>query len=195
REVITWRDDACGVPGFNLILDTERVREIWMRFITEFSSSADIGKRPLRPIGWAAFNATRIEAGRAMFGIDFDDTVLPAETGPLQMSRAVSFTKGCYPGQEIVARMHARSQSARQIVGFRMDDDALPIAGAQILDEQSNVIGAVTSSTISPVLSGAAIGLAIVKRSHVEAGKALHIPAEGSIRTAKVVELPFVKGA
>ena len=91
--------------------------------------------------------------------------------------------------------MHARGQVARQIVGFKMDEDALPIAGAQIFDEQSNVIGAVTSSTISPVLSSAAIGLALVKRTHAEAGKVLHIPAEGSIRTGQVVQLPFIKGA
>ena len=89
--------------------------------------------------------------------------------------------------------MHARNQTARQIVGFRMDEDFLPIAGAQIFDDQSNVVGAVTSSTISPVLSGASIGLALVKRTHIEPGKVLHIPAEGAIRTGKVGELPFIK--
>jgi folate-binding protein YgfZ len=192
HDAIIWRDDACAVPGFNLIIKTVHARAIWMHLITRFGTGDTIGKRPLRPIGWAAFNATRIEAGRPIFGIDFDDTVLPAETGPLRMQRAVSFTKGCYPGQEIVARMHARSQTARQIVGFRMDDDFLPIAGAQIFDDQSNVVGAVTSSTISPVLSGAAIGLGMVKRSHVAPGSALHIPAEGAVRTATVVDLPFI---
>lgn len=192
HDVTIWRDDVCGVPGFNVIVATKNIRAIWMRLITRFSTGEQIGKRPLRPIGWAAFNATRIEAGRAIFGIDFDEQSLPAETGPLQMKRAVSFTKGCYPGQEIVARMHARNQTARQIVGFRMDEDFLPIAGAQIFDDQSNLIGAVTSSTISPVLSGAAIGLGIVKRTHVGSGSILHIPAEGSVRTGKVVELTFI---
>ena len=193
HEVTIFRDDACGVSGFTMIVDVAHARAIWMHLLTRFSTIDEIGKRPLRPIGWAAFNATRIEAGRPIFGIDFDDQILPAETGPVQMKRAVSFTKGCYPGQEIVARMHARNQTARQIVGFRMDEDFLPIAGAQIFDEQSNVIGAVTSSTISPVLSGASIGLALVKRPHSEIGKQLHIPAEGSIRTGKVVELPFIQ--
>ena len=192
HEAIIWRDDICGVPGFHLVVETAHVRAVWMHLITRFSSTEEIGKRPLRSIGWAAFNATRVEAGRAIFGIDFDDQVLPAETGSLQMKRAVSFTKGCYPGQEIVARMHARNQTARQLVGFRMEEDVLPIAGAQIFDDQSNVVGGVTSSTISPVLSGTAIGLAIVKRSHVDPGKVLHIPGEGSIRTGKVVELPFI---
>jgi folate-binding protein YgfZ len=195
HETVIWRDDVCGVPGFHLIIESTHARAIWMHLLTRFSAGQDTGKRPLRAIGWAAFNATRIEAGRALFGIDFDETVLPAETGPASLARAVSFTKGCYPGQEIVARMHARNQTARQLVGFRMNEDALPIAGAQIFDEQSNIIGVVTSSTVSPVLSGAAIGLGLVKRSHTEPGKQLHIPAEGSIRAGKVVQIPFIKGA
>jgi folate-binding Fe-S cluster repair protein YgfZ len=110
------------------------------------------------------------------------------------MKRAVSFTKGCYPGQEIVARMHARHQIARQIVGIRMNDDALPIAGAQVFDAQGNdVIGAITSSTISPILSNAAICLGMVKRPHFSTGTKLSIPAEGKMREGTVVELPFLK--
>ncbi|CAN5589060.1 glycine cleavage T C-terminal barrel domain-containing protein [soil metagenome] len=194
HDVIIWRDDVCGVPGFHLLIDPQHARVVWMHLLTTFSTGNEIGKRPLRPIGWAAFNAARIEAGRPMFGIDFDDTVLPAETGAPTLARAISFTKGCYPGQEIVARMHARKQAARCIVGFKMDDDALPIAGAQIFDQQSNVIGTVTSSTISPMLSNAAIGLALIKHSYSDLGKTLHIPAEGSVRTGKVSGLPFING-
>src|SRR5206468_6008208 len=108
-----------------------------------FSESTEPGRRPLRAAGWAAYNAARIEAGRPLFGIDFDDSVLPAETG--QLARAVSFTKGCYLGQEVVARMHARGQVARQLVGIKMDDRALPIAGASIFDASQNAIGGITS--------------------------------------------------
>ena len=72
-------------------------------------------KRQVWPVGWAAFNSVRIEAGRPLFGIDFDATVLPAET-PLE-DRAVSFTKGCYPGQEIVARMKSRGQAVEKSSG------------------------------------------------------------------------------
>src|ERR1700677_3091319 len=117
-------------------------RAMWVKILSKFSVE-EAGKRQVRPAGWAVFNTTRIEAGRAMFGIDFDDSVLPAETG--QLDRAVSFTKGCYLGQEIVARMHARGQVARQIVGIRMKEDALPIAGAAILDKEKNQIGGITS--------------------------------------------------
>ena len=125
-DVLIWRDDPCGVPGYYIVVPMHAAGKLWMEIISAFSSG-EIGKRPVRPAGWAVFNTTRIEAGRAMFGIDFDDSVLPAETG--QLPRAVSFTKGCYLGQEIVARMHARGQVARQIVGIKMQEDALPVAG------------------------------------------------------------------
>ncbi|MGC4032906.1 MAG: hypothetical protein QM754_14455 [Tepidisphaeraceae bacterium] len=122
-----WRDDVCGVPGLHLIVPRDRAVEVWQHLLTRHGNETAIGKRPLRPIGWAAFNATRIEAGRPLFGIDFDLAtpsfpgkkadapedpaarpmgVLPAETAMLD--RAVSFVKGCYLGQEVVARMHAR---------------------------------------------------------------------------------------
>jgi len=185
-----------------------------MRFITTYGKLKEHGDRRLRPVGWAAFNATRIEAGTPIFGVDFDGAapataspakarreqaagaeappgVLPAETGLL--NRAVSLSK-CYVGQEVVARMHARGQVARQIAGLRVDGDALPIAGEQVLAEDSSPIGVVTSSTISPLLSNAPICLAMLKRPFFALGTRVRIPAEGSLRTAVVVELPFIKG-
>lgn len=181
---IGWRGDVAGSPGHHLIVPVDQARKVWMNLIAR-------AEPKVRPIGWAAFNVARIEAGRPLFGIDFDESLLPHETGPL-LNRAVSFTKGCYPGQEIVARMHARQQVARKIVGVRVDDDALPIAGAKLYDDQQNEIGGITSSTVSPVLSNASIALGIVKRPHFNAGSIVRVPAEGQMRTAKVVELPFI---
>jgi aminomethyltransferase len=192
HDVTVWRDDPAAVPGYHLLISSDAARQIWMELITRFGPSTEIGRRPLRPAGWAAFNATRIEGGRPLFGIDSDDSVLPAETG--QMDRAVSLTKGCYLGQEIVARMHARGQVARQLVGLKMADDALPIAGAHIFDDNSNQIGGVTSSTVSPVLSNAAICLGYVKKPFIPTGTVVNIPAEGQVRKASVVKLPFVRG-
>jgi folate-binding protein YgfZ len=190
---IIWRDDPAGVPGYHLIIPTKSARAVWMNLLSQFGKSNETGKRALRPAGWAAFNATRIEAGRPIFGIDFDETILPAETG--QLARAVSFTKGCYPGQEIVARMHARQQVAKQLVGLKFADDALPLAGAAMLDDQSNQVGGITSSTISPVLSNAAIALALVKKQFIPLGTVVNVPAEGALRRAVVTELPFIKPA
>jgi folate-binding protein YgfZ len=215
-DALVWRDDPCGTPGYFLVVESGDAGRVWMGLLgahgvppspllstdRDFASlslkSPEVlgegervpGKRAGRPAGWAVFNTTRIEAGRAMFGIDFDDSVLPAETG--QLDRAVSFTKGCYLGQEIVARMHARGQVARQIVGIRMKDDALPIAGAAIMDQQKNQVGGVTSSTISPVLSNTAICLGLVKSAVSAVGTEVLVAAEGAFRTATVAELPFI---
>lgn len=186
QQVIVYRDDSCGVPGVGLILPADAAREVWMRLL----APAAQGAARVRPIGWAAFNTARIEAGRGLFGIDFDENFLPAETG--QLDRAVSFTKGCYPGQEIVARMHSRKQLARRVAGFRMTGEELPLAAAPIHDAEGNQIGAVTSSTPSPLLSDAAIGLAILKRPFFETGATFQIAAEGAMRPATVVQLPFI---
>jgi folate-binding protein YgfZ len=189
-DMVIWRDDPAGVPGYHLIMPRTEARNLWMNMLARFADPDEPGKRLLRPAGWAAFNATRIEAGRPIFGIDFDDSVLPAESGLLD--RAVSFTKGCYLGQEVVARMHARGQIARRLAGIRMEDDALPLAGAQIVDEQGNQIGAITSSTISPVMSNAAICLGYLKKPFFTTGTTITIPAEGQMRRGKVVDLPFI---
>ncbi|HEV8293434.1 MAG TPA: glycine cleavage T C-terminal barrel domain-containing protein [Tepidisphaeraceae bacterium] len=188
-----FRDDICGVPGFGLIVPISEAERLWNHFTQgpqgEFED--DMRFRGLaRPCGWAAFNTTRIEAGRGLFGIDFDESVLPAETG--QFERAVSITKGCYLGQEIVARMHARGQVARKLVGIRMENDALPLAGVKIYDDQQNEIGGITSSTISPILSNIAICLGYAKKPFFTLGTKLRIPAEGSMRDAQVVALPFI---
>ena len=198
HEVVVFRDDICGVPGYVLICASDAAAAIWKHFThtTEAPTNApeetDYRFRGLaRPAGWAVFNTTRIEAGRPLFGIDFDDSILPAETG--QLARAVSFTKGCYLGQEIVARMHARGQVAKQLVGIRMDENVLPFAGAKVYDDQQNEVGGVTSSTVSPILSGACLCLGYVKRPFIPAGSKLAIPAEGKMAPAHVSELPFVQ--
>jgi len=188
-DVTIWRDDPTGAAGFFLIIPTAAAQTVWTELLARFTGT-DAFTRRLRPIGWAAFNATRVEAGRPLFGIDFDESILPHETGPL-LNRAVSFTKGCYLGQEIVARMHARGGAARSIVGIRMTSDHLPIAGAKTYDDAGNEVGGVTSSTVSPVLSNAALCIALVKRPHFTLGKTLTIPAEGQMRQGTVVELPF----
>ncbi len=190
-ETLIWRDDPAGVPGYHLIVPSDTSEMIWTALLHNFGASTDVGKRPLRPAGWAAWNATRIESGRPLYGIDFDSSILPAETG--QLDRAVSFTKGCYLGQEIVARMHARGALARQIVGLKMDTDALPLAGTKVFDEARNEVGGITSSTLSPVLSNAAICLGFVKKAFITPGSVVHVPAEGTIRPATVTRLPFLE--
>lgn len=196
-EVRVWRDDVTIWPGLFLAVPTARVVEVWTR-LRDLHASAAPGKRALRPIGWAAFNAVRVESGRPMFGIDFDDTTLPAETG--LFGRAVSTTKGCYLGQEVVARMFARQQVARCVAGLRMqgdapgiESDALPVAGAPVFDHEDNQVGVVTSSTVSPVLSNACLALALLKRPYFQVGSVVRVAAEGKLARAVVSATPFVR--
>jgi folate-binding protein YgfZ len=186
-----WRDDPTGAPGYHLLIANDLVKDVWSKLLAFAESTQEHGKRKIRPMGWAAFNAARIEGGRPFFGIDFDDTILPAESG--QMNRAVSFTKGCYPGQEIVARMHARQVVAKQVVGLKFADDNLPIAGAPVTDDKDNVVGGITSSTISPMLSNTAIAIGLLKRQAIAPGTVLNVPAEGAMRKAVVTAMPFLK--
>ena len=209
---VAWRDDLCGVPGIGLLVPREEALAVWNDLTTRFGQSLDdrkYGGRRLRAVGWAMFNACRIEAGRPLVGIDIvpsppsrpgpkkDDEptvkggTLPAETGPLFV-RAVSVVSGCYLGQEVVARMHARDARAKQIVGIRMLDDALPAAGAPVEIDDATV-GTITSSTLSPILSAACIALATVKRPHFEVGTKVVVPAEGRHASGEIVALPFVK--
>lgn len=213
-EAIAWRDDVCGVPGVGLLVPRQSSVAVWNDLTTRFGQTLDereYGPRRLRPVGWAMFNANRIEAGRPLLGVDFaaaapsrpgpkkEDAdggeepkggTLPAETGPL-FERAVSVTSGCYLGQEVVARMHARKVTAKRIVGIRMTEDALPTAGVPV-EVEGNPVGTVTSSTLSPILSAACICLATVKRPHFEVGTKVTIPAEGRHATGEVVALPFL---
>ena len=211
-EVVVWRDDPCAVPGYHLLAAPAVAENLWTT-ITTRHGTGELGKRSVRPVGWAAFNACRIEGGRPIFGIDFEYAapslpgrkkesdapdqptprgVLPAETG--QFDRAVCVTKGCYLGQEVVARMHARKQVVRRLVGVKMSGPDLPFAGSPVFDGDRNEVGLVTSSTVSPVLSGAAVCLAFVKKPFFEVGRELLLPAEGEVGPGKVVELPFLSG-
>ena len=105
------------------------------------------------PCEMAAFETLRIEAGTPLFGVDFNDTNLPQEIG--RDSRAISFTKGCYLGQETVARIDALGHVNQQLAGVRFSGADVPAAGT-VLSRAGASAGHVTSGTFSPRLGGAA---------------------------------------
>ena len=209
--VTVFDGEPIATPSLTLAVPTSSSVSLWNDLTTRFGQTGDnrqFGQRPLTPTGWAMFNARRIEAGLPIAGVDFalarpskpgpksdDDTdpkgtALPAETGPL-FDLCVSTTSGCYLGQEVVARMHARNVVAKQLVGLKMREDALPSAGEQ-LEFGDTSVGVVTSSTLSPIQSGACIALATLKRPHFEPGTVLSVVAEGRKVEAEVVAIPFM---
>ena len=130
-------------------------------------------------VGEDAAEVVRVESGRPRYGVDLDDSVIPQEAG--LNARAVSFTKGCYVGQETVARLHYKGKPNRHLRGLRLSAPA-PAGTPLLLGERE--VGRLTSSVRSPRLGP--IGLAIVRR---EAGPGATLSA-GEV-TAEVVELPF----
>jgi tRNA-modifying protein YgfZ len=127
----------------------------------------------------AAAEVVRVEAGRPRYGIDLDDGTIPQEAG--LNDRAVSFTKGCYVGQETVARLHYRGKPNRHLRGLRLSA-AVPPGTPLTLGERE--VGRIGSSVVSP--RHGPIALALVRR---EASPGDELAAGEA--TATVVELPF----
>ncbi len=177
-----------GEPGIGLVVDRAHAEAVWEIVL----AAAPAGRRPVRAIGWNAFNIARLEAGTPLFHLDFGPDALPHETGVL--ADRVSFRKGCYPGQEVVARMESRGKSKRQVVGLRGTSEALPVTGAQVFDEEEGVgrqVGVVTGSTIAPMRGAAVIALASIRASHVAPGTRVLVNAEGEMVPAVVTGLDF----
>ena len=188
--VTVFRQDLAGEAGYDLIVPRAHLVTLW-QLLNELGGPD--GGFNLRPIGWSAFNIARVEAGTPLYGIDITDNYLPMETGPWY-ARGVSVTKGCYIGQEIVARMHAHKTVARMLVGLAVQSPRLPLAGTAIFDGAQQV-GIITSSTMSPMLGDVPIALGYVKKAFATpgAGKEVSVLAEGSREQALVRELPLWK--
>jgi folate-binding protein YgfZ len=133
----------------------------------------------------SAAELVRIESGRPRYGVDLDDSVIPQEAGLNE--RAVSFTKGCYVGQETVARLFYRGKPNRHLRGLKLSAPVEPGTPLVLGEKQ---VGRVTSAAVSPVHGP--IGLAIVRRE-AELGTTL-AAGDGDL-TAEVVELPFAAPA
>jgi len=129
RDVPIARNDQTGEIGLHLFVPQEHAEAVWNALL-DADQNLSGGKRRVRPIGWYAFNIARIEAGRPLFNVDFGTDNLPHETGIL--NDRVSFTKGCFLGQEVVARMQHLGRPKRTLVGLRMEDDLLPVEGGDL---------------------------------------------------------------
>lgn len=135
----------------------------------------------LPPVGHGAMEVARVEAGIPVFGIDLDDDVLPQETG---FAEAVSYTKGCYLGQEVIARIHYRGGVNRVLRGLRLG--AVGGAARASVRFEDRQVGEATSALVSPTHGPIAIGL--IHRKAAEPGTEVEVEGVG---LAHVIELPF----
>jgi tRNA-modifying protein YgfZ len=174
---VVLRSDDAGVMGFDVVVPAEAKPALIAGILKAGAvvASAD------------AVEVCRVESGRPRFGVDMTEDTIPLEAGI--EDRAISLTKGCYVGQEIIIRVLHRGHGrvARRLVGLSLDASAaVPLRGA-IIRSADRDIGAVTSAVQSPAL-GRAIALGYVHRDFTAPGTALSV--DGAAAT--VAALPFV---
>lgn len=176
--VVVAGSDEFGVAGLDLFVDSTRVGEIRDAVLKSGALSVDVETALVR----------RIEAGRPEFLVDMDEDTIPLEAGI--EDRAISQTKGCYVGQEIIIRVLHRGQGrvARRLVGLLLDGNA---ARGSVVRAGDRDVGKVTSATHSPTLNRD-IALAYVHRDFVAPGTEVSVgTGSGGVR-AVVAALPFV---
>jgi len=193
--VLVEREDLTGEVGLSLCMARDDVEEVYARLLALGEAHPEL---KARATGWLAINAARIEAGHPMFNVDFGETNLPVESGIIE--DRVSFTKGCYLGQEVVARMHARKACNKKVIAIKIEGERItvdqpeihqPTGGSQIFEPGKvgeTPIGSVTSSTISPMLGAVPICFAMVKSGFFEPGTELVVSAEGKMVPCTVQE-------
>ncbi len=141
------------------------------------------------PGGLLAWEIARIENGRPEWGLDTDDSTIPQEANYDEL-HAISYTKGCYTGQEVVARIHFRGHVNRHLRGLRLGHSDPPPARTALLGTDGTQVGDVRSSALSPRLG--AIALVMVRRE-VEMGSTLSVEGNGTPASGELVPLPLTE--
>ena len=157
------------------------------RFFVVGSGIDELVNAGARPAGRLAYTAVRVEMGEPTMGEDVDESTIPQEAGVV--AESVSFTKGCYLGQELVARIDSRGHVNRHLRGVVLAENALPPTGAEVVAGDM-VVGAITSVSES-LLVGAPIGLGLIRRE-VDPGTEVEIRWPGGSAKAEIRTLPLV---
>ena len=187
--IVTWRESQTvtvarathtGEDGFDLFIRAESAGDLWDALVAAGA----------RPVGRDALELLRIEAGIPRYGVDMTDANVVLEAG---LDDSVSYTKGCYVGQEIIARIHWRGHVAKRLAGLALEGEAAPGAKLKTIDG-AREIGRVTSVALSPRL-GRVIALGFVKYDFLQPGTELIVAGESNETRARVASPPFVRGS
>jgi len=178
QDVAIIRATHTGEEGFYLILNAGEASSLWDAF---HAAGA-------RPVGYYALEILRIEAGLPRYPIDMDETNVVTEAA---LDDAVSYTKGCYVGQEIIARIKYRGHVAKKLSGIKFNQAVKVKAGAVIKSMDNKEIGRLTSTTYSPHL-GRTIALGYLKYDYLAPDTCVKVMAGDEHLLAQVTELPFV---
>ncbi|MEC4679730.1 MAG: aminomethyltransferase family protein [Nitrospirota bacterium] len=177
------RTEETGMPNFELFVPLDALSSVWTHLL---KTGDPLG---LKPIGKATLETVRIEAGLPRLGPDINERIVPPEANLEGI--ALSLSKGCYPGQEVVARMDTYGSVKRRLVGLVMEgtNNDLPEAGAKLFSGTREV-GWVSSSTFSPLLQKP-IALGFPLRDFTKPDTHLEIETLNRRFPARVSSLPF----
>lgn len=181
NDVIISATGYTGSGGFELYVKNEDAQELWER-IFEAGANADI-----KPIGLGARDTLRMEMGFCLYGNDIDDTTSPLEAG---LGWITKFSKEFTNSANLQKQKEAGL--SKKLVGFKLPEKGIPRSGYEILDIDNNVIGNVTSGTMSPSL-GQGIGLGYVALGHHKSDTEIFIKVRNKVLKAQVVKLPIYK--
>lgn len=187
RWLVAFSREMGGEPGFDLIAPIEELPALWERLV--------VAGKPLgaRPVGFGALETLRIEAGRPRYGAEITEETIPTEAFEAigWMPRAISFTKGCYTGQEVIVRIAHRGHVNRLLRGLLLGDSPTPAARDPLVNpENGKTVGWITSAAVSPRLEQT-IAICYLRRE-LSAGQQVRLhDALGPLAT--IVDLPFVR--
>ena len=179
RTVLLVRTDFARVPGYDLVVapsDVDLLREELLR------CGEPLG---LRPVGAEALDVVRVEQGVPVQGSELSEKANPLEAGLIDH---ISFNKGCYIGQEVVARLDTYDKVQRKLVGVSWDGDAVPVGQAPLRSDGAEA-GRATSHAWSPRL-GRPLALAFVRKAYAEPGTVLSMESTDGPVDVRVEQLP-----
>ena len=179
------RTEETGGHDAEILIPADGLQAAWERL---WASGESMG---LKPFGAQALETLRMEAGIPKAGPDLNENIVPPEAN--LEGKAFSLTKGCYPGQEVVARMDTYGSVRRRLVGLVLEDTVVPPPGAKLFSGEREV-GWVSSAVRSPSL-GKVIAFGFPLRDFTPPGTALSVEINGERKAATVQSLPFVKSA
>ena len=182
EHVIISATGYTGSGGFEIYCKNSEVKQIWDKV---FEAGADFG---IKPIGLAARDTLRLEMGYCLYGNDIDDTTSPLEAG---LGWITKFTKTFTNSDKLSEEK--KGVLKRKLVAFELEGKGIPRSGYDIVDNAGNLIGKVTSGTMSPMLKKG-IGLGYVSPGFSAFDTKINIQIRKNAVPATVVKLPFYKG-
>lgn len=180
HRALVARASHTGEDGFDIFVPRNALADVWDFVLLKGHFHSIV------PFGLRALDSLRIEAGIPVYGVDVDESNMMLEAG---VADAVSFTKGCYTGQEAVAMATYRGHVSKKLAGLAISGASVPTHG-DVIRTNGKDIGAVTSALRSPSLESV-IALAYLKYGFFEVGTTVEIQTQEGTVYARVVELPF----